>query len=367
MEAMLETMNQNQVARRRMRRGWIPAVVLVLGLATTALAAPGDVKPLDPLSGDWRGGRTLADGGEAPIAAQVISRGNGEYRLNLLEEFDTRDAPFAVLAGAIREDLVVFPDVIGQGSDRVIQIAPNGLVIAASLWNAAIRDGVLTGTYAGADDGTFRLTRTTRPPPTLGEPPPADATVLFDGSSLREWKPTNPEKGGPWRITEEGVMEVVDAGGSQVTFLTFRDHRIHLEFRLPFMPQARGQGRANSGVYVQSRYEIQILDSYGLEGRDNECGGIYRVARPQVNMCAPPGEWQTYDIDFEAARFDGSGKKIRNARLSVEHNGVTIHDRLVLPGPTPSPYNGNEAEPGGLLLQDHGNPVQFRNIWVVEQ
>jgi len=172
-------------------------------------------------------------------------------------------------------------------------------------------------------------------------------------------------KGVHWRLVD-GAMEVRPGAGAIVTKKKFRDFKLHLEFRTPFMPESRGQGRGNSGVYLQERYEVQILDSYGLEGRDNECGGIYKVGAPRVNMCAPPMQWQSYDITFRAPRFDAAGNKVEDARLTVVHNGVTIHENLAVPGPTEAGLNTNVTEPGGIYLQDHGNLVQYRNIWLVE-
>jgi hypothetical protein len=146
---------------------------------------------------------------------------------------------------------------------------------------------------------------------------------------------------------------------------TFGDHTLHIEFRTPFMPHARGQGRGNSGVYIHSRYECQVLDSFGLEGKDNECGGIYSISEPDVNMCLPPLAWQTYDIDFTAARYE-NGKKVKNARVTIKHNGVVIHEDLELSKGTPG-KDPEGPEPAGVFLQDHGNPVVFRNVWVVER
>ncbi len=144
------------------------------------------------------------------------------------------------------------------------------------------------------------------------------------------------------------------------------DHQLHIEFRTPFKPLARGQARGNSGVYVQSRYEVQVLDSFGLSGEDNECGGIYKIAKPRLNMCFPPLTWQTYDIDFVAAKYDQSGKKTSNAIITIKHNGVTIHDKLELKSGTPGRLpEGPTPEP--LYLQGHGNPVVYRNIWVVKK
>jgi hypothetical protein len=140
---------------------------------------------------------------------------------------------------------------------------------------------------------------------------------------------------------------------------------LHIEFRAPFMPRARGQGRGNSGVYLADQYEVQVLDSFGLEGLDNECGGIYKAAKPLVNMCFPPLAWQTYDIDFRTARFSPDGKtKKENASVTIRHNGVPIQYNLELKSATPGGHRSDE-HPGPIFLQNHGNPVRFRNIWLV--
>lgn len=205
-----------------------------------------------------------------------------------------------------------------------------------------------------ATGGPFDMQKVERTSPTLGAKPPTGAVVLFDGTSAANW--------------EGGHMDdrkLLFAGcKSRQLFTNFT---AHVEFLLPFKPLGRGQDRGNSGVYVQDRYEIQVLDSFGLKGENNECGGIYTQAKPAVNMCFPPLVWQTYDIDFTAATFDSSGNKTANARLSVRHNGVPIHENLELKGTTPGNGRKESAEGGPFFLQGHGNPVFFQNIWVVQK
>lgn len=186
---------------------------------------------------------------------------------------------------------------------------------------------------------------------TLGATPPAGAMVLFDGSNTDAF-----EDG---KITDEGLLDV-----GALTRMAVEDFRLHLEFRLPYMPYARDQGRSNSGVYIQRRYEVQILDSFGLEPVFNGCAALYRQQPPDLNMSFPPLAWQTYDIYFTAARWDDEGNKISDARITVYHNGIAVHnDRIV---PTKTGAGKKEGpEPLPILFQNHGNPVRFRNIWLV--
>ncbi len=195
------------------------------------------------------------------------------------------------------------------------------------------------------------LTKILRESKTLGMEPPKGAKVLFDGSNADQFE------GG--KIVDEKYLSVGCRSKE-----AFQDHRLHLEFQTPFQPNDKGQGRGNSGVYIQGRYELQVLDSFGLSGENNECGGIYQIANPRLNMCYPPLSWQTYDIVFKAPKFDPQGKKTSNARVTIHHNGVLIHDDLELPRETPGGVSGEIPEPGPLYIQDHSNPVRFRNIWV---
>lgn len=194
-----------------------------------------------------------------------------------------------------------------------------------------------------------------------GETVPADAVVLFGGKDLSEWVYVDSDKPAGWTVAD-GCMEV--RGGNIRSRREFTDFQLHIEFWLPLMADASGQGRANSGVYLQGLYEVQVLDSYGLKSQSGDCGGIYSVAVPLVNACRPPGHWQSFDIFFRAPRFDESGRKTSHARVSVLHNGVWIHDGVEVPSPTTAAMNRDITKPGPIMLQDHGNPVRYRNIWV---
>jgi hypothetical protein len=316
----------------------------------------------DPFMGDWQGNWTLDDGyTSGPLVAQVIALGKGEYRANFHGEFDYAWPPLFALSGRLE-------GAKAQFNGRA-EFEGNALDI-----QSAIKDGKFTGKFKGrgADGfdvaGTFSMEKVIRLSPTLGAKPPAGAIVLFDGKDFDEWKPirAKPEVDSvQWRLLEGGSMEVKPRTSSIITKKKFTNVKLHVEFRTPFMPNARGQGRGNSGVYLQGRYEVQVLDSYGLQGLDNECGGIYRVGRPMVNMCAPPTQWQTYDITFQARGVNENGEEIGPV-MTVLHNGVMIHDKVSVSKPTTAAPDSTRTGPGGIYLQDHGNPVQYRNIWLVE-
>jgi hypothetical protein len=195
-------------------------------------------------------------------------------------------------------------------------------------------------------------------------PPPEGAIVLFDGTGLAGWSKRQGGSKPGWKLLDGGIGEV--HGGDIITRQKFDgDFKLHVEFRVPYMPRAKGQGRGNSGVYVQGRYEVQILDSYGLESKNNDCGAIYEVAAPLVNACKAPTVWQSYDIEFHAPKCE-NGKKTMPARMTVYQNGVKIHDDVKIPvNNTRAGMEGDPCLPGPILLQDHGNPVQFRNVWLL--
>lgn len=193
---------------------------------------------------------------------------------------------------------------------------------------------------------------------TLGARPPEGAVVLFDGKDLEGWSKAGGKAAADWPVSD-GVMTV--GRGPIQSKKALGDMKLHIEFNVPYMPDKRGQARGNSGVYVAGAYEVQVLDSYGLEPKDNECAGIYQQAAPRVNACKPPLQWQTYDITFRKAKV-ADGKVVSKARITVVHNGVTVIDGAEV-GPTPGGVGTKAGEDGPLMLQDHGNAVQFRNIW----
>jgi hypothetical protein len=232
------------------------------------------------------------------------------------------------------------------------------LLIAGPIWAwiEEYKSGIIWPSPPVVDPGVA--------PATVGGPasPPADAIVLFGGEDMSAW-----EGGDQWTI-ENG--EAIVGGNGATTKQSFGDCQLHLEFATPVEVSGEGQGRGNSGVYFMGQYEVQILDSYNNETYfDGQCGAIYKQQPPTVNVCRKPGEWQTYDIIFEAPRFNAEGGLERPAYMTVLHNGVLIHNHFELQGITSYTEAASyKAHPEKLPihLQNHGNPVRFRNIWIRE-
>jgi hypothetical protein len=274
-------------------------------------------------------------GGETGCGAQVVALGGGKFDAYVLE------------GGLPGEGWA-------KGQGRTQLTGPAGDLKSA--------DGKLSAVIAGGKIAISRegkaladLNRVERKSPTEGRKAPAGAVVLFDGTSADEW-----ERG---RV-EDGLLPNSDP----TTKRKFGSYSLHLEFRTPYKPFARGQARGNSGVYHQGRFETQVLDSFGLEGKNNETGGIYSIADPLVNACLPPLAWQTYDVDFTAATFAADGSLVKNARLTVRLNGVLVQDDVELPKvTTAAPIGRISPEPGPIHLQSHGNPIFYRNIWILEK
>ena len=269
------------------------------------------------------------------VGIQVVALGNGEF-------------------DAVQYDYGLPGAGWNESEKRTLHGKREGdrVVLTGEELTAEISNGhLLLKSARGNTMGSFP--RVIRKSPTLGKRPPHNAIVLFDGTSADEFH--------NGRMTDDGLlMEGADFKR------TFTDFTLHLEFRLPYMPNSRGQQRSNSGVYLQSRYEVQILDSFGLEGAFNECAALYRYQPPRINMCLPPLQWQTYDITFISPRFDEEEKKTKNARLTVVHNGVTVHDNFNVERKTGAGQQ-ESPHPYPIRLQNHRDPVRFRNIWIVDR
>jgi hypothetical protein len=194
---------------------------------------------------------------------------------------------------------------------------------------------------------------------TLGARPPEGAIAVFDGKNLEAWVKLDGKTPAAWPV-HEGIFTV--GRGNIMTRKRFGDFQLHLEFNVPYMPKARGQGRGNSGVYLTGNHELQVLDSYKLTLHSDDCGAIYKQITPSVNACKPPLQWQTYDITFRKAKVD-QGKVVKKARVTVVQNGASIIDNAEI-SITPGGIDIADGQDGPIVLQDHGNPVEYRNIWI---
>jgi hypothetical protein len=324
-----------------LRFGFAATLLVIAGIAVSARAQARQKKE-GPVYLDSKDagpnyvvqGEYLGQTPDRKLGAQVIADGNGTFTVIILEGglpgegFDGKTR--ASFRGKDEGDHVLF-----KGAD------PND-------YSGSIKEGVLTAQSKG---GAYSLKKVKRESPDAGEKPPAGATVLFDGTNVDAW--------------QNGKMDMrhlLEAGTK--TKQKYEDFKLHVEFLLPFKPEARDQERGNSGIYIQDRYEVQILDTFGHPPEFNGCGSLYRQHAPSVNMCYPPLRWQTYDIDFHAAKFDSSGKKIHNAVVTVKQNGVIVQDHYEITAKTGAGAKEG-PEPGSIQLQGHNNPVFFRNVWVV--
>lgn len=296
----------------------------------------------DPFVGDYVGRWNDEVDIDPKVAAQVIALGGDSYRIKIVSKLDMR-APIQL--------------------DTEATAKRGKLEFEDGRYFGEIKKGVFSGGRGKKE--TFNMEKVVRLSPSLGLEAPANAIRLFDGTSFDKFlDPTG------WEMLDGGVFMVTPNSGYLETKQTFRDLRVHLEFRLAHMPRARGQQRSNSGLFMGNEYEVQILDSYGLDGVYDECGALYKVSAPKVNAAAPPLQWQSYDVIYRAPRYDANGTLTANPRMTVLHNGVPIHtdtemkwltgwkevDRMM-----PHP-----KEPGHVKLQGHGNYVQFRNFWLID-
>lgn len=307
----------------------------------------------DALRGDWQGSGSYvaqvvrADDRLLTLSDQIPSQSDAyKYEAHLFHQFDQpNDKPVAILQGTLADGVVTFA---GDG------------------WNASIEDGHFKGSK---DTESFDLQHVNRVPPMLGAKPPKGAIVLFDGANMDAWAKMKEKEwlteDGPsqWHLVPGGAMEVVPRSGSLISHKSFGDCKIHVEFR-------NLGGTTNSGVYIQDRYEANINEVYGrLDG--NPCAGFDnctpKETNPGIRCSRPPLEWQTMDIDFTAPRFDAAGKKTADPRVTLLFNGTVLYNNRALGPVTLNAARLGEAPKGPIQLQEHGMPVQFRNIWVLEK
>ncbi len=288
-----------------------------------------------PIQGEYVG---PADASAQKLGAQVIALGNGEFQA-------------VFLAGGL-------PGEGYDGKSRVEVPGKSGTAAGEASFSGDSAD--YTGSIAAGvfhvktkDGKTLELKKVERKSSEEGAKPPPGATVLFDGTDVSHWKNGK---------MDDRHLLMIDAE----TAKPYQNFTLHLEFLLPFKPLGRDQDRGNSGIYIQHRYEVQVLDTFGHPTEFNGCGSMYRQHAPLVNMCYPPLSWQTYDIDFQAPKFDDAGKKTHNAVITVKQNGVVVQDQYEITGKTGAgkPEGPN---PAPIWLQAHGNPVFYRNIWIIEK
>ncbi len=319
-------------------------------LCCFAAGGPAETDPAKASEDYKLQGEYLSDGsGDIPVTGiQVIALGKDEFEVVKYE----KGLPGA---GWTREDKK--EKYKGKLNAGIIDMEKEGLKlpIAGDL-------AVLLDHKNGKNLNKFK--KIERKSPTLGAKPPEGAIVLFDGKDKENFKGGSLQKESS--TSDEQVLQT-NPGGNLLSKQEFTDFTLHVEFKTPYMPEARSQGRGNSGIYLQNRYELQILDSFGLEGENNECGGFYQVSKPAVNVCLPPLSWQTYDIDFTSAKFNDKGERTSPAKVTVKHNGFVIQENLEFPKGSTAGGQKEKAGPGPLQIQDHGNPVQLRNIWIVEK
>jgi Domain of Unknown Function (DUF1080) len=287
------------------------------------------------LLGEYVGAVTVSEGKQEPLGLQIRPIGNNKFEAlqyagglpgqelhkpELLKLVGARSGEFVILSGG--------PWAIFVEKDHCMLVS---------------REGNRIG----------RLERIVRSSPTLGAEPPQDAIVLFDGKNTDQFVTAN--------MTDDGLL----MQGADIKPM-LNDFNLHVEFQLPYLPAKDGQERGNSGIYLQSRYEMQVLDSFAQEPSFNGCGSIYRFKSPDLNMCLPPLQWQTYDIVFTAPRWAADGTKIRNATVTSWLNGVKVQDNVSMDSKTGA---GKPEEPVLLptKIQDHRDQVRFRNMWAIDR
>ncbi|MEX0981955.1 MAG: DUF1080 domain-containing protein [Bacteroidales bacterium] len=283
--------------------------------------------------------------------AQVYPVDDNKFTIKFMEKFDCRSDDYATITGLKIDNMVVFNNESAKG--MIVNDSLTGQLFFDGRWHE------------------FGLKKTMRQSPTEGENAPENAIVLFDGSDYDEWIGYE-DAAIKWEIVNGDQMEILPVKhhtypkNSIFTKRKFSDLFLHLEFRLPLMPESSGQYRANSGIIFNDVCEVQILDSYGLEGKWRDCGALYRISPPKVNACGPPLTWQTYDIIYHAPKYDKQGQRIENGEITVYHNGKRIHYKYPLKRGPEKLENGAVSFTTNIEFQDHWYVLWFRNVWVID-
>jgi len=313
----------------------LATLLAAAGMAVCAAPAVKDVQGL------YEGARSDAKASHN-FEARVVALGKGEYKVFLRETASDGHLTKVELDGKTEGEAVTFSGKFDEG-DCV----------------ASYADGKITGTVG--KDEKLEMKRVVRESPSMGAKPPAGAIVLLDGKNFDEVE-ARPGKDGKvpeWIVAADGGVQVARHGiRTKRTFAG--SFKLHVEFKVPLRPEQRSQGRGNSGCFLPNGNEVQVLDSFGMTTyKGGGCGGLYKFKDPDAFdtfslASAPPGQWQTYDITYVVETKDGkpTGKPV----LTVLHNGIKIHDKFQL----------RRYRPGKLQFQDHGNPVQYRNVWILE-
>ena len=325
------------------------SLLVVLAVAPVAVGQDNPSPSGDPFIGAYEGTYRASGRDPYPAKGQVINIGRGIYKVKV---------GFGVNDGTQQYGYVEI-----HGEAHGPRLRASGYSNDAH-WTGSVRDGELMVKHDDHYGGTFTMTKVIHHSPTEGLKPPKDAVVILP---YEEGKPTNLDAltNQKWIVQPDGSMQVKGGEGDQKTKAEFGDCTVHLEFKLAHMPDKSGQSRSNSGIYMQDRYETQVLDSFGLMSGSGDCGGIYEQAIPLVNACYPPGQWQTYDIEFKAATFNADGSVKTYPVHTVRLNGVLVQDGHVFEKVTGGAVSDTVVAKAPIRLQDHGDPVQFRNFWVV--
>jgi hypothetical protein len=327
-------------------------MLLVLLAVAGPLPAEGQTfESGDIIMGDYEGEWTTPDGRKGRAIAQIRSLADNAYDGFVTLERGRKSVAVFRLA-------TLDPKAGGPVSLQGASIANHkgGELLARIEAKGQILDGRLSGSFSGdLGTGSFDTKRFHKVSPTEGAKPPEGALQVFAGKDASAFKDFN------WKLTPDDAMQAQT--GNITTRVRLKNYRMHLEFRVPFLPRELGQRRGNSGVFLQSLYEVQILDSFGVHPlQSGDCGGLYAIKEPRANACLPPGRWQTYDITYREIKENGR----EYPTITVIQNGVVIMNGMRIPeamiGKGPG---GGDPNGGFLLLQYHNNPVQFRNIWVL--